>query len=123
MGEVLQGMVIGLHLLTAHTAGGMEPMNPGLYVRMPAGFTAGAYRNSEGCGSAYAGWTVETADRRFALTVGGVTGYRGSKLSPLVVPSVRVGLTRHASLRVAYLPKPPRYGRSAGLHFSIERGF
>lgn len=117
-------LVVGAHLVTAHTKpDGKESATPGLYLRWPNGITVGAYRNSYGDGSVYAGYTVEAFDRHLALTVGGVTGYRAQKVLPLVVPSVRIGLWGDTSLRVAYLPKPPKYGSSAAVHFSVEARF
>jgi hypothetical protein len=84
--QLLNGVVIGVHLFSAHSRMGMNNQNPGVFVRTPAGFTAGAYENSvsrtrfAGAGeprriSTYAGWTFETGSRRFALTVGAATGY------------------------------------------------
>ncbi len=111
--------ILGLHLLTAHAAQGYEAITPGAYARHESGFTVGAYRNSIGRPSAYAGWTFETEDRRFALTVGAVTGYEKrcridrfeheggiatvprcsghtGKVGPLISPSVKIGDARLA---------------------------
>lgn len=79
-------MTIGLHLASAHSADGLNSRNPGLYLRMPAGFTAGFYENSlsgtrysgnDGSRrySTYAGWTWQTNSRIWAVSLGGVTGY------------------------------------------------
>jgi hypothetical protein len=91
---------------------------PGLYVRLPNGLTAGAYSNSYGNPSAYAGWTWETPDRRFALTVGAVSGYAQGRLRPLVAPSMRLGLAPHTALRIAGAPK--FRGGAAVLHLALE---
>jgi hypothetical protein len=80
------GMTIGLHLASAHSAGRMNSSNPGLYLRLPSGFTAGFYENSlsrtryggnDGSRrySTYAGWTWQSDNRTWALGLGGVTGY------------------------------------------------
>ena len=85
-GDLFDGLVIGLHLLSAHSTAGLNNSNPGLYVRTATGFTAGAYENSlsrtrfggnDGSQriSTYAGWTWETSGRTWALSVAGVTGY------------------------------------------------
>lgn len=121
------GLVLGIHLATAHSSGGMQGFNPGLYLRQDSGLTVGAYRNSYGRASAYAGWTFETADKRFALTVGAVSGYPAAPLMPVVVPSVRFALGQASgegawAVRVSLLPKPPKEGSAAGVHLSIERG-
>lgn len=84
--ELLNGLVLGVHLLSAHSAPGMNDSNPGLYVRTASGFTAGFYENSlsgtdlnGNAGhrrtSRYVGWTWETAGRGFAITLGAVDGY------------------------------------------------
>lgn len=122
MSDALAAVTIGLHLFTAHSAGGLEPVNPGIYARTEAGLTVGVMRNSYRRTSVYGGWTFETADRRFALTVGAVHGYPAKPaLLPLVVPSVRFELGEHTAARLAFVPKPPTYGRSHGLHLMVER--
>lgn len=122
MSAALAGFTIGMHLLTLHSAPGYESQNLGIYGRHAAsGITAGLYRNSEGRASVYLGQTFETADRRFALTVGAVGGYRERAAAPLVVPSMRIGGDALAA-RLSVIPKPP--GADAwGLHLSIEREF
>lgn len=110
--------ILGLHLLTAHAHGGYESRTPGIYFRDASCITAGAYRNSVGRLSIYAGCTLERG--RFALTLGGVTGYGGGAM-PLVIPSARIDLGGGFFLRAAVVPKPRRDGGSAALHFAIER--
>lgn len=113
----------GAHLHTLHLgaqAAGLQDSTPGLYMRTDAGLTLGHYRNSHGRPSSYAGWTWQTADQRFALTAGVVTGYAARRYAPLLVPSLRLPLTHSTALRIAYLPKPPKYGSAAGVHFSVE---
>lgn len=121
-----EALVIGLHLATAHFAGAsaseMQAVTPGIYVRAASGLTAGAYRNSDGRGSVYAGWTWATANGRWAITAGAVTGYPHARLSPLVVPSMRLELGGGWGLRVAGLPKP-HSGGAAGVHVAIEGGW
>ncbi|MBQ0934627.1 hypothetical protein [Ideonella paludis] len=122
-------MTLGLHLFTAHVGGDaaaehLQPVNPGIYFRAESGATVGAYRNSYGRASAYAGMTWQTSDGRFALTVGGVTGYPAAKVLPVVSPSVRLPLGDDGyALRVAYLPKAPCVGTAHGLHIALERRF
>lgn len=115
----------GAHLATAHFGSvphrKLESWTPGIYVRTDAGLTLGAYRNSHGDPSAYAAWTWQTDNRRYALTAGGVTGYTGAAVTPLLVGSARMPITHRTSLRIALLPKP-RNG-AGGLHLAIEHDF
>lgn len=140
-----EGAVIGAHLVSLHgaptydctptDAGGTplyarrecsyQNVNPGAYVRLASGATFGAYRNSYGRASAYAGWTWQTEGGAFALTAGAVAGYRGAALSPLIAPSMRLDLADAGApgwaLRVSLIPKPPRHhSATAVLHLSLE---
>lgn len=135
MSDLLQGLTLGLHLATAHLSAGLEPITPGIYVRTEAGLTVGAYRNSYGHLSEYAGWTWQ--GDTFALTTGLVAGYRGPsvktgeicaeqtcrftftehrRIVPLFVPSARFNLGEVTG-RISILPSP------AAVHFSIEHTF
>lgn len=118
-----EALLVGIHLLTGHfasaTASDLESVTPGIYVRTEAGATAGLYRNSNGKASAYLGWTWTTRDGRFALTAGGVTGYEGAPVYPLLVPSMAFELDQRWKLRLAALPKPHSHG-AAGVHLSVE---
>jgi len=122
-------LILGLHLATAHfgaPAGGpdLTDRNPGAYVRLGNGATAGAFRNSHRRSSVYAGWTWQTRDGRWALTVGAVTGYPRAAVAPLLVPSVRLPLAAGSpwAARLSYLHKPHSDGAS-GVHLSIERSW
>lgn len=112
----------GAHLFSRHeNAAAFKDGNHGAYVQhLRTGITAGIVRNSYGRTSAYLGHTWHTADGRFALTAGVITGYPDSPVSPLLIPSMRLPLTRHLAARVSYLPKPPRHGASSAVHFSLE---
>lgn len=151
VGSALQrppaAQTVGLHLGTAHatptytvTGRVLDPQtlqpigtyerrrrfegrNPGVYVRLDGGATLGVLRNSYGTTSAYAGWTWQTDADRYAITLGVITGYPGRAVAPLVVPSVRIGLTDATSARLSLLPRPPGGDGSAGLHLSLERRF
>ena len=112
---------VGLHMISIHQKSGFDTVTLGGYVTLENGATAGALQNSEGRLSVYAGRTWQTRDTRWALTVGGITGYRGSVVTPLVIPSVRLGLWQDVSLRIAAIPKPPGSGGSAAVHFALER--
>lgn len=111
--------MLGLHLMTAHLHSGYESITPGIYARYESCATVGMYRNSVGRWSAYVGCTVEAG--RFAVTMGGVTGY-GFTVAPMMVPSVRLNLGQGSSLRIAIVPQLP-HGSSAAVHFAFEREF
>jgi hypothetical protein len=127
----MNAWIVGLHLWSSHFGacydliGECKPYESatvGIYAKAPGGFTFGAYRNSYGKPSAYAGWTFETKDRRFALVVAGITGYDRATVVPAVVPSVRFYLGGHTALRIAGLPRFEKGGASV-LHFALERSF
>lgn len=115
--------IVGLHLLSAHAQPGFEAATVGLYAQAPSGLTAGVLRNSERRLSLYAGETWHTADGRWAITAGAITGYRGARVTPLLVPSLRLQLGDGAAARISLIPKPPREGGSSALHLSLELNF
>lgn len=116
----LAEIIIGVHLLSGHSAGGFESVTPGIYAVTPEGTTAGILRNSEKRLSLYVGKTYETEDRRWALTVGGITGYTSTPLVPLAVPSFRLKVSDQAAWRLSFLPRAPKVGTSAAVHLSLE---
>jgi hypothetical protein len=86
MGDLFDGMIIGLHLVSAHSAPGMNDANSGVHLRTEVGFTAGVYENSisgtrfngndgRRRESMYLGWTWETPGQSLAVTLGAVKGY------------------------------------------------
>lgn len=101
-------LVLGLHLLTAHAAPGYETATPGVYAMAPSGLTVGAYRNSYGRPTAYAGWTW--SEGRYHVTLIGATGYRRAPVVPLLAGGIKVG-----QVRFSVLP-----GRVSALNVSIE---
>lgn len=127
----MTGWIIGLHLWSTHFGAcydidkhcrRYESATTGIYARAPNGGTFGAFTNSYGNPSAYAGWTFETKDRRFALLVAGVTGYERAAVLPLVVPSVRFEIAQRTALRVAGLPRFEKQGASV-VHLALEKDF
>lgn len=130
---MLADWLIGIHLFTQHQPASYdgphgrhryESITPGVYARAPSGLTFGAYRNSYGDPAAYAGVTLETRDRRWALLLAGVVGYHRSPLLPLIVPSVRFEIDERWAMRIAATPKPPGSDRGAAMvHLTVERQF
>jgi hypothetical protein len=157
--DLLEGLVVGVHLFSVHSADSMNNSNPGIYLRAPAGFTAGVYENSisgtrfAGSGSprrisTYAAWTFESASRRFAVTVGGATGYgrdhqvicvqntpngcitqtlnRVPTVVPFAVPTFRWTFAERTAARLGYVYTPeigPRSRPVHGAHFMLERRY
>lgn len=126
--------VVGLHIASHHWPAKdyQNNDNPGLYVRLDSGFTAGFYRNTLRRTSFYAGWTWEYGP--FAITAGGITGYKrqcdaqgmcwGSSrtaVMPMLAPSVRLPEVLGVHPRIWYTP---RIGSTSSvIHLSIERSF
>jgi hypothetical protein len=75
---------VGVHALSAHwnvrsdTPQQFRPRSqtPGVYLRTDADHIFGLVRNSYGRTGAYAGHVWETQDKRFALTLGAISGYQ-----------------------------------------------
>jgi len=122
-------LVLGLHLATYHTnptyvdpqgqQQAYQGVNPGVYVVAPNGLTTGFYRNSMNRASAYAGWSYRSPHTYgdWGLTLGAASGYN-TKVQPMVVPSVRIGL-----VRLALLPKVQRVNQTTAVHLSVEYPF
>ncbi len=121
---------------------GWNDANAGAYARWGNGLTVGAFRNSLYRTSAYVGWTVTDSADRFALTLAAMSGYdrltdgpgdhqavrcdtaHGCRtvnlervILPVLVPSVRVGLTERLGVRISLMVPP---GQPAAVHFSLE---
>lgn len=119
---MIEGLILGLHLMTWHSQPGFNGINPGVYIKTESGLTAGAYYNSERHWSAYAGMTFHLHER-FDVTVGGVTGYSARSISPLIIPSIEVWRFEGADVRLAFAPQVPRVNPSSLLHFTLEKRF
>lgn len=104
-------MVLGLHLATAHVRPGLEGVNPGAYVQCDA-VRVGAYRNSIGRNTVYAGGVVEVGP--WNVLIGAATGY-GPALRPVLVPSIAIGGGFSVSV---LLPSGER--KRGGLHLSYS---
>lgn len=123
MSGLCAACVIGLQLATAHYGDGASDMRwatPGVYVQHPSGATFGAYRNSQGRGSVFAAWTLQTPGKTFALTAGAVTGYEAGSVLPLVVPSVRLPLTESVSARLMFVPPIAKHDITGAVTLAIE---
>lgn len=119
-----QAATLGLHTVTWHEQhqandAPYNGINPGAYALLDNGATLGAYRNSIRRTSVYAGYTLQTPARHFALTVGAITGYDAAPVMPLLVASARIPLGERAALRLFAVPRPTPKG-SAAVSAAIE---
>lgn len=113
---------LGAQLVAAHFGGGasdMEWATPGLYAMHASGASAGFYRNSQGHGSAWAGWTFETESRTWAISVGAVTGYDKAKVLPLLTPSVRIPVGDYA-VRLMFVPPIAKHNIVGAVALAVE---
>lgn len=110
---------IGVNLLSIHDEPGYRTVTPGVYFVSDDGWTAGLLQNSEGRSGSYVGKTFKDSDGLFALTVGGITGYK-AKVTPLVVPSVRLYSADSFEVRTTLLPKVPKTDGCNAIHISVE---
>lgn len=110
--DLLIGATIGLHLGSMHfPAKDFNNVNPGIYIKTENNYVAGGYYNSIRKPSFYLGKNFEY--KMFSLTVGGVTGYDRLPITPLILPSVKLG-----DVRITVVP--PVAGISAVVHVSYE---
>lgn len=138
--EIAQADTFGVHLFSRHEAATHELTRPdgttyrepynnrnfGAYFIADSGLTLGAYRNSYGFNTAYAGWTWQGptfGPLQPAVTTVLATGYRRvhgvGVLRPMVLPSVRLEGPAGVSLR--YFIGPAKGG--VFQHVAIERSF
>lgn len=121
LASAAHAQTVGLHLGSWHSEPGYNNANPGVYVRLENGLTAGAYRNSFRKTSVYAGWTwqADIAGFRPAITAGLISGYRHPFL---VVPSIAAPEIGSVRLRVAYVPRLDPKGAHV-IHLMAEKEF
>ncbi len=112
-------MTFGLHLATAHSSSRYNDDNPGLYLRLENGFTAGSYYNSARKQSSYIGVTLPVLQGAFDVSAVVLTGYRIDPL-PAIVPSKRMSLTDRFDARISLLMPP---NAASVIHISLERTF
>jgi hypothetical protein len=107
------GPTVGVHVYTEHFSNAqLQNVNPGVYWVGANGLTIGAYINSYDRPSEYMGYTWQ--GERFSLMLGAATGYGGQcrvckMITPMVVPSVKLGIVRLS------IPN------AQGIHLSIEK--
>lgn len=123
----MNGWILGLHLFSAHfgdddAVAKLRWFTPGVYAVAPSGLTVGTYRNSIDRQTAYGGWTWRTgADfgpfSDVTLTAAAASGYRESRVMPLVAAAATLGHGDYAP-RLTWVPH-----RTHPVSLSIERRF
>lgn len=146
--DLLQGVVLGLNIATAHFPHHpwQNGVNPGVYAEAEGGWAVGAYLNTQDRWSVWGGKSFTRGP--FKLTLGAVTGYQrrtrpadcasigmplaarctwtdgstGAVLAPLVAPSVALPEVMGATPRLTLLLR--KGGESSyALHLSVEHKF
>lgn len=115
-------LTVSLHGLSWHDVSGYEAVNPGLGVNWRQDTTAlhaGAYRNSNGRPSVYAGASFERCAGGWcaALALLAITGYNGSAH---VAPLPAVGFVVSERLRLNAVIVPPAEGIDQAIGFQLE---
>jgi hypothetical protein len=113
-----------VHTVSAHTRSGYDGNNFGLAYRWANGAVTGAFHNSYGRTSAYAGWLWSPAEQqRWSIFLGAATGYgdttESMPIAPIVAPSFSTPLTDASRLRLSWFADP-RKGAAQVLHLSFE---
>jgi hypothetical protein len=111
-------VIFGTHVASAHKGGGFQAANPGFYLRTEGNFQAGAFANSVGRTSAYAGYFVGAHDAPLNLMLGMATGYK-KRYTVAIVPTASLDLTERARLRFWLIVNPANPKGSAA-HVSLE---
>lgn len=106
-------LVLGIHLATYHfnREEKYQNFNPGVSIECN-NYQFGSYYNSHKKTSVYGAYNIKRLVGPIDLSLGLVTGYK-MPLTPLVVPSVKLG-----DVRISLLI--PTSMNSGGLHFSKE---
>ena len=123
---MLEGLILGAHLMSYHDSGHFNNVNPGLYLHLESGITAGTYYNSERRQSQYAGYTFKPFDAlpHLDVTVGAVTGYKRKRVSPLFIPSYTAFQTEEGWRgRIGLLPRMGSVQPVNVVHFMLEKQF
>ena len=115
---------VGLHLGSWHDEKGFNNTNPGVYLKLQNGLTIGTVLNSESNQSFYLAKTLTQEYKSFDLSVslGLISGYKTSKVLPMIIPSLGYKINDDITLRSSFLPKINKQGSNA-LHWSVERRF
>lgn len=118
---------VGVHIGSLHSQPGFESRNFGVSHRWSNGVTIGAFNNSYGQVSTYAGWLWNLdAAGRFGLFIGAATGYGNTEeslpLAPIVAPTTRWRFDDRWAVRLSWFADP-RAGAAQVLHLSVERSY
>lgn len=123
---MLEGIILGLHLMSYHDAGNFNNVNPGIYIKHESGVTVGTYYNSVKRQSYYGGYTFKPIDAlpNLDVTVGVVTGYPSMPVAPLFIPSYTFYKSDDGlRARAAFLPRFGDVQPANVIHFMVEKSF
>jgi hypothetical protein len=123
---MLEGLILGAHLMSYHDTGDYNNVNPGVYLQHQSGATVGSYYNSERRQSYYGGYTFKPFDSLPHLdsTVGVVSGYGKKRVMPFVLPSYTVYESGEGvRARVGYWPKVGTVQPANVFHLMMEKKF
>jgi hypothetical protein len=123
---MLEGFILGAHLMSYHDSGHYNNLNPGLYLQHASGMTVGSYYNSERKQSYYGGYTFKPLDRfpNLDVTAGVVSGYSKVHTIPFVLPSYTVFKTDEGvRARLGYMPRIGSFQPVNVVHLMLEKQF
>jgi hypothetical protein len=115
-------IAVGIHLLSWHSDGRYNDVNPGIYgrsdcglveddARVQDGLQAGAYYNSERALSFYGAYVIDAYPLErapwlgFFASVGLATGYERHDLLPIALAGVNIRPLPRWTFKVGYAPK------------------
>lgn len=104
---------IGVHIGSIHAdvargAPKLRNNNYGAYVMTKNNLVVGAFNNSLGKSSVYVAYNLKLSSYSKvipSIIIGGVSGYPGANVFPLLVASVRIPIRNDVYMRVNYIPR------------------
>jgi hypothetical protein len=101
---------------------GCESWNPGLFWRSSDGWIGGAYRNSVGRPTAFAGrvWTLaERGPIAGEVAAMAATGYPAAPVVPIASPLLAVRASDRATVRLGWIPRVGRWNPTHVVYLSV----
>lgn len=111
-----------IHGVSHHTVGEHNNNNFGVGYRTVDGAIFGAYHNSEGGGSVYAGYDWKFSDYG-GVVFAGALGYKETPIMPLIMPYVSIPIYQHLRINVGVAPVASDGRTGVLIHSMIEYRF